>query len=140
MFPFYIYQTNSVQTLELQPRADLFWPKECCKIAPLVGGLEVKRVAFDGQQGTYGRHEDSNHVFGFTEDIDGAHGGFCGWKRICFTLCESLDQEPASLKEGTHGWVHVYEAVIIPGGRTMLGRWVDLKVPSAKGPFIFWDV
>ncbi|KAJ5323026.1 hypothetical protein N7452_011315 [Penicillium brevicompactum] len=127
-------------TLELTPHPDLFWPSACNKAVPLAKGVKTVRVAFEGKQGMHGPCPDENDVFGFTEEIEVAYGGIQGWKRICFAICERVDNEPADLSEGTDGWVHVYEAVIIPGGRTMLGRWMDLKEPSAKGPFIFWDV
>jgi hypothetical protein len=133
-------QTDRIpfQVLDLDTRSDLFWPEECKRIVPLAG-LETKCVAFDGKQGYLGGNED-NHVFGFTEDIEIAHGGFSGWKRVCFAICERVDEQTsANLASEAAGWVHVYEAVILPGGRIMLGRWVDLKVPSAQGPFIFWD-
>jgi hypothetical protein len=133
--------TGINQKLDLETRPDLFWPEACQKIVSFAG-IETNRVGFDGKQGYIGGNED-NHVFGFTEDIDISHGGFSGWKRVCFAICERVDDDEytsVNLASEASGWVHVYEAVIIPGGRIMLGRWVDLKVPSAKGPFIFWDL
>jgi hypothetical protein len=43
-----------------------------------------------------------------------------------------------AIHHGGERLLHGYEAVIVPGGRMMLGRWVDMKEPDARGPFIFW--
>ncbi|CAG8156699.1 unnamed protein product [Penicillium salamii] len=126
-----------LMTLDLEESSDLFWPAACNKIVPLYEGLKTKRVPFAGKQDTYATQEE-NHVFGFLEHMEVAYGGISGWQRICFTICERLGDEFAEAKDGTDGWVHIYEALLIPGGRLMVGRWVDLKEPSAKGPFIFW--
>ncbi|CAI7662147.1 unnamed protein product [Penicillium bialowiezense] len=126
-------------TLELKPQPNLFWPEECNYAVPLAKEVQ-DRFAFEGKQGIHGQSEDENFVFGFTEDIAFAYGELRGWKRICFAICERIGNEPAELGPDTIGWVHVYEAVIVPSGRTMLGRWMDLKHPEANGPFIFWDV
>lgn len=117
----------------------MFWPEECNYAVPLAKEVQ-DRFAFEGKQGIHGQSEDDNFVFGFTEDIAFAYGELRGWKRICFAICERINNEPAELGPDTNGWVHVYEAVIVPSGRTMLGRWMDLKHPEANGPFIFWDV
>lgn len=34
--------------------------------------------------------------------------------------------------------VQVYEGVILPEGRMMIGTWIDLLETLDKGPFIFW--
>ncbi|KAJ5790369.1 uncharacterized protein N7518_007380 [Penicillium psychrosexuale] len=132
-----------IMTLDLATSEE-FWPKQCSKIMPLAKGRNIKRAYFDGKQRAYsGAHEAGNHVFGFTEEIAVTHGGFEGWMRICFIIAEADegDEEKHSLlvMDGP-GWIHGYEAVIIPGGRMMLGRWVDMKETGARGPFIFWDV
>ena len=98
---------------------------------------------FDGVQRIYGGTGDvKNPLFGFTEPIASSYGGFSGWTRICFTICEDQDKDKMEV-DVDHAefspWVHGYEAVILPGGRIMMGRWVDLKNPSGRGPFIFWD-
>jgi hypothetical protein len=127
--------------LQVKPHSELIWPQACNDLAPLYEGPETKRFPFVGSQDMDGGSEEGpNWLFGFTEDIELAFGGFTGWKRICFTICEMIDGEAADLKEDSEGWVHLYEALMIPGGRIMLGRWTDLKAPGAKGPFIFWDV
>ncbi|CAG8043718.1 unnamed protein product [Penicillium olsonii] len=128
-----------IMTLELQTCQDLFWPDVCSQFVAPFKGANVKRVAFKGKQGIHGNVE-TNHAFGFIEDIEAAYGGFSGWQRVCFTLVERIDDEPLEVKEDAAGWLHIYEAVIIPGGRVMLGRWVDMKAPAATGPFIFWDI
>ncbi|KAJ5214583.1 hypothetical protein N7449_001752 [Penicillium cf. viridicatum] len=139
-------------TLDLKP-SEHFWPKQCSKIIPLAGGPDTKRTYFEGKQRAYnGPDEAGNPVFGFTEEIAAPHGGFGGWTRICFIIAEGDEDDeddeddeedeektPSLLMEGA-GWIHGYEAVIIPGGRMMLGRWLDMKATYAKGPFIFWDV
>ncbi|KAI3081450.1 hypothetical protein CBS147339_2768 [Penicillium roqueforti] len=132
-----------IMTLDLATSEE-FWPKQCSKIMPLAKGRNIKRTYFDGKQRAYsGAHEAGNHVFGFTEEIAVSHGGFEGWMRICFIIAEADedDEEKHSpLVMDGPGWIHGYEAVIIPGGRLMLGRWLDMKETGARGPFIFWDV
>ncbi|CAI7641800.1 unnamed protein product [Penicillium glandicola] len=135
-----------IMTLELKPSFEHFWPEECNMIIPLASGRDIKRTYFDGKQRAYGGpYEAGNHVFGFTEEIVVPHGGFEGWTRVCFTIVEADeddedDDKVFSLVMEGEGWIHGYEAIIVPGGCIMLGRWVDMKEPDAKGPFIFWDV
>lgn len=102
---------------------------------------------------------------GFTEVIPKAHGGFPYWRRICFAIYDA-DREQLPLipnDDGTSGkgkddlwlpeeawppydlevefnWVHGYEGVILPSGTIMIGRWIDMVEPTARGPFIFWNV
>lgn len=137
-----------VKTLDLKP-SEHFWPEKCSKIIPLAGGPDTKRTYFEGKQSSYnGPDEVGNHVFGFTEEIAASHGGFGGWMRICFMLVdgevddedEDNEKKTPSLLMESEGWIHGYEAAIIPGGRMMLGRWLDMKATDARGPFIFWDV
>lgn len=134
------------ETLDLQPSSGQFWPAQCSKIIPPAGGVDTERVYFDGKQRSHdATHEVGNPVFGFTEEIAVPHGGFEGWTRICFTVVEAdedddEEEQPFSAVMDGEGWIHGYEAVIVPGGRMMLGRWVDMKEPDARGPFIFWDV
>lgn len=135
---------TSIKTLDLQPSSEKFWPKQCSKIIPLAGSPNTKRTYFDGKQRAYGgAYEVGNPVFGFTEEIAIPHGGVGGWTRICFTIVEGDEEEeeksPSLIMDG-EGWIHGYEAIIIPGGCMMLGRWMDMKEPEARGPFIFWDV
>ncbi|KAJ5426642.1 hypothetical protein N7465_001712 [Penicillium sp. CMV-2018d] len=137
---------TNVKTLDLRP-SEHFWPQKCSEIMPLAGGPDTKRTYFEGRQRAYnGPDEGGNHVFGFTEEIAAPHGGFAGWMRICFILAEGDEDDeddeektPSLLME-IEGWIHGYEGVIIPGGRMMLGRWLDMKATYARGPFIFWDV
>lgn len=138
----------NVKTLDLKP-SEHFWPEKCSKIIPLAGGPDTKRTYFEGKQSSYnGPDEVGNHVFGFTEEIAASHGGFGGWMRICFMLVdgevddedEDNEKKTPSLLMESEGWIHGYEAAIIPGGRMMLGRWLDMKATDARGPFIFWDV
>ncbi|KAJ5963367.1 uncharacterized protein N7479_003243 [Penicillium vulpinum] len=145
-----------IMNLDLQPSSYRFWPEQCNKIIPIASVPDTMRTYFNGKQRGYGGvHEEENPVFGFTEDIPAQHGGFGGWTRICFMILEAEEEEgeeeeeeeeeeddemPFSPVMDGEGWIHGYEAVIIPGGRMMLGRWVDMKEPEARGPFIFWDV
>ncbi|KAJ5704693.1 hypothetical protein N7536_000382 [Penicillium majusculum] len=136
-------------SLDLKPSGHS-WPEKCNKIIPLAGGPDTKRTYFEGKQRAYDSpNEVANHVFGFTEEIAAPHGGFGGWMRICFVLVdgeqddeddEDDEEKTPSLLMESEGWIHGYEAAIIPGGRMMLGRWLDMKATYAKGPFIFWDV
>jgi hypothetical protein len=99
---------------------------------------------FDGKQNVHGSTgEVDNPVFGFLEEIGVSYGGFSGWSRICFVILQgeaSVDSTDLGSGMEAAEWVHCYEALIIPSGRMMLGRWVDLKDQSGRGPFIFWDV
>lgn len=94
----------------------------------------IHRVFFQGAQGYHGQSGDVNPVFGFTEAISFPYGDIFGWTRICFAMIADGNGLNSS------DWLHGYEAVLLPGGRIMLGRWMDLKDTSARGPFIFWDV
>ncbi|KAJ5501648.1 Major facilitator superfamily domain general substrate transporter [Penicillium expansum] len=119
-------------------------PSNAARLSPLAGSPNTKRTYFDGKQRAYGgAYEVGNPVFGFTEEIAIPHGGVGGWTRICFTIVEGDEEEeeksPSLIMDG-EGWIHGYEAIIIPGGCMMLGRWMDMKEPEARGPFIFWDV
>jgi hypothetical protein len=140
---------NTLQSLELVINPDEpFWPDHCNRIVPLYGGTETPRTFFQGVQSTLNGDDGENPVFGFTETIAHPYGGFPGWTRICFAICEatgdSSDEEGAVFDDGGSDgrWVHGYEGVILPGGRIMLGRWIDMKNmgPSGRGPFIFWDI
>lgn len=80
-------------------------------------------------------------MFGFVEPMEREYGELPGWSRICFAICEKIEGiEQSSWSSASSRWVHGYEAVIIPGGRLMLGWWIDMKNTSGRGPFIFWDV
>lgn len=101
----------------------------------------MSRMYFDGVQKYHGvTHDAANPLFGFTEPIETPWGGFCGWVRICFAICEQPEYESDDDSVSPSHWLHGYEALIIPGGRLMLGRWLDLKDTSGRGPFIFWDI
>ena len=113
---------------------DPFWPAECNKIIPMYPDKDKNRVFFQGMQGLYNQASERNPVFGFTEPIAYPYGGIPGWTRICFAIIPDGNEEYSS------DWLHGYEAILLPGGRIMLGRWIDLKNPTGRGPFIFWDV
>ncbi|KAJ5320476.1 hypothetical protein N7508_000759 [Penicillium antarcticum] len=131
-----------VMTLKVksQPDVEVFWPEVCTMIAPPVGPA-TGRTYFQGKQMIHENPgEEDNTVFGFTEDIEVTFGGIGGWKRICFTICQGDTSTDFGSKMAGDDWVHCYEALIIPGGRAMLGRWVDAKNETGRGPFIFWDL
>lgn len=122
------------QSLALQMTGDEFWPAECNNFIPMSEDPDIHRVFFQGSQGYYGQTSDLNPVFGFKEDISFPYGGIPGWARICFAIIATGQDINSS------DWVHGYEAILLPGGRIMMGRWLDLNEPSGRGPFIFWDV
>lgn len=95
---------------------------------------------FKGAQSTHGGGETANPLFGFAESIASPYGGFTGWARVCFCICEQVDENGEWAFNDDDSWVHGYEGVLAPGGGFMLGRWLDLKDTSGRGPFIFWDV
>ncbi|KAJ5906225.1 uncharacterized protein N7473_003141 [Penicillium subrubescens] len=144
-----------IMTLDLHIEPDKpFWPDQCKRIIPLHDGPNTIRTYLRGTQSTLNGDPADNPVFGFTETIARPYGGFPGWTRICFAICEESDDisdqddEMAMVvdaddgSDDTYRWVHGYEGVILPGGRIKLGRWMDLKNmdASGRGPFIFWDV
>ncbi|KAJ5176418.1 uncharacterized protein N7482_002295 [Penicillium canariense] len=138
-----------IMTLDIHTKpGEPFWPEECSKFIPQFGDDEVNRIYLEGVQSTLGGDPANNPVFGFTEAIANPYGGFPGWTRICFAICkqpDESDEEEANDDAGSDAssnWVHGYEGVILPGGRVMLGRWMDLKNmdASGRGPFLFWDL
>ncbi|KAJ5714994.1 uncharacterized protein N7483_012175 [Penicillium malachiteum] len=132
-----------MMTLDIVAQSsEWFWPERCNRIIPQSESpsIRAETVYFNGYQRTFGgKCDTANPMFGFVEPIKTAYGGFSGWARICFILCEQVHGTDKSITESP-GWVHGYEAVILPGGRMMLGRWLDMKETSARGPFIFWDI
>ncbi|CAL5874174.1 uncharacterized protein PFLUO_LOCUS8462 [Penicillium psychrofluorescens] len=137
--------------LELQSDDEKAWPTEFDAILPRLGEPK-NRVFFQGVQQTYGGTTPArNGVIGFTEPIAVHYGGFTGWNRICFAIRDeggSPAQAGSSAEQGQwtpwalerSAWLHGYEAVILPGDAVMLGRWVDMKDMTGRGPFLFWDV
>lgn len=66
---------------------------------------------------------------------------FHGWQRVCIIACfENKHKEFDPLD------VWVYEGVVLPGGRVIIGRWmqptIDPLDPKSResGPFLFWNV
>lgn len=130
-----------------------------------------KRVFFRGTQTWYSTQwSPSDLVRGFLEPISDPQGGIPGWTRICFItyfanrdVLIAFDQEE-DIEAQQYGasftsfpdedwppvdfesnFIHIYgfEGTILPGGRTILGQWLDLKDEGnsncARGPFIYWD-
>ncbi|KAJ6024440.1 hypothetical protein N7540_005237 [Penicillium herquei] len=137
------WEKVEMMTLDIVAQSsESFWPERCNQIIPQSksSSIRAETVYFNGYQGTYGgKCDTANPMFGFVEPIKTTYGGFIGWARICFILCEQLHENGKVITESP-GWVHGYEAVILPGGRMMLGRWLDMKDMSGRGPFIFWDI
>jgi hypothetical protein len=111
-------------------------------------------------------------VRGFLEPIAEPQGEIPGWTRICFITYDANrdilatfgqeggndqttekqgptnssfpdeDWPPADLEWSFH-YIYGFEGVILPGGRIMLGQWLDIKEEGAldcdRGPFIYWD-
>ncbi|KAI9924026.1 hypothetical protein ASPWEDRAFT_23360 [Aspergillus wentii DTO 134E9] len=129
-----------------------------------IRSADSNRTYFRGIQKTYGiDDEPANLVRGFTEPIPEPQGGFPGWTRICFAIYDAdREQLPLIVNEGNDqendtpwlpdeewppfdlafefNWIHGYEGVLLPGGRIMMGRWIDMIETTARGPFIFWDL
>lgn len=127
--------------MQLHIQSDGFWPEKCNSIIPQAEDYNGPRVYFEGEQNALGASLDAaNPLFGFVESIVAPYGGFEGWSRICFVIYEGSDEDEDNTWETEGHWVHGYEAVIIPGGGVMLGRWVDMNDTSGRGPFIFWDI
>ncbi|KAJ5745518.1 hypothetical protein N7520_010700 [Penicillium odoratum] len=132
-----------ILSLEIESQSDEgYWPSEFDVLIPRLEGPGIKRFYFAGHQNTLGASIGAaNPMFGFMEPIETHYGGFPGWSRICFVIYEKLEcHEQITGLLALSRWVHGYEAVVIPGGRIMLGWWMDMKNISGRGPFIFWDV
>ncbi|EGP92044.1 unnamed protein product [Zymoseptoria tritici ST99CH_1A5] len=114
-----------------------------------------------------GIHEDHLHSFDFPESqndtssgsrsvevVDRARGsaagelvgkgwlhtlpsqeGVPGWQRV--TLVQHIKDEFGNID---HGWICVYEGLVLPGGQIILGRWsVPDDIDKESGPFIMWN-
>ncbi|GIK03759.1 hypothetical protein Aspvir_007833 [Aspergillus viridinutans] len=143
----------------------LNWPTLFESIIPILGS-RTHCSYFRGIETQHGSDDDSTYlVRGFTESIPTAHGGFPNWRRICFAIYDA-DREQLPLipnDDETSGkgkddlwlpeeawppydlevefnWIHGYEGAILPSGTIMIGRWIDMVEPNARGPFIFWSM
>lgn len=125
--------------MEIEHISQGIWPEACDSVIPRYEAAECVTY-FQGLQKIHGDSEVANPLFGFTESISVPYGGFKGWTRVCFCICEAVDENGDSVFNDDDRWVHGYEGVIPPGGGVMLGRWLDLKDTSGRGPFLFWDV
>jgi hypothetical protein len=135
---------------------------------PILGPEESSRTYFRGIQ-RYHQDMDSETylIRGFTEPIINTPGGIPGWMRVCFAnyeanrdslmliLSEDRSEEdreasslfpeeswpPLDMQTDFH-WIYGFEGVILPGGRIMMGNWLDMqKVHQEdcdRGPFIYW--
>ncbi|KAJ5304661.1 uncharacterized protein N7443_004321 [Penicillium atrosanguineum] len=134
----HIHQVD-VMTLELEYNSEEIWPEACASVISRYEAAECVAY-FQGVQKIHGDSEAANPLFGLTESISFPYGGFKGWTRVCFCICEGVDENGDSVFNDDDSWVHGYEGVIPPGSGVMLGRWLDLKDTSGRGPFLFWDV
>ncbi|KAJ6107956.1 hypothetical protein N7523_009279 [Penicillium sp. IBT 18751x] len=134
----HIHQVD-VMSLEIEHTSQKIWPEICGRLIPRYNAAECVAY-FQGLQRIHGESEPANPLFGFTESISIPYGGFKGWTRVCFCICENVDGNGNSVFNDDDSWIHGYEGVIPPGGGVMLGRWLDLKDTSGRGPFLFWDV
>ncbi|RJE25514.1 hypothetical protein PHISCL_02126 [Aspergillus sclerotialis] len=153
-----------MQSLQIKPHPDpTNWPALFDEIISILG-TSADRVYFRGIQGI---NEDStNLIRGFIEPIMQQQGEFSGWKRICFAIykpnsmnlgsTESFTGEeagdadeipwfsnefwPPYVLQSDFSSINGYEGVLLPGGRIMMGRFVDMIQTSDRGPFIFWDL
>ncbi|KAF7713073.1 Uncharacterized protein PECH_008480 [Penicillium ucsense] len=134
--------------LNIKASQDSFWPAICNRVMPINTGANVVRKYFQGVQAELNEEDEENPVFGFTETIAREYGGIPGWMRICFAICEEgtetsgpAQNNAANTVDNDDMWVHGYEGLVLPGERTMIGRWLDLKMTDGggRGPFIFWN-
>ncbi|RAL05699.1 MFS myo-inositol transporter [Aspergillus ibericus CBS 121593] len=157
---------TQVGFMSLQTKPDpsrLNWPPLFETIIP-VNPLNSQRSYFRGIQKSSGSVDEAPClVRGFCEPISIAQGGFPGWCRICFVIYERdpADIPPAPACDVTEPeaddyawlfqegwppsdlvtefyWIRGYEGVILPGGRIMIGSWIDMIDTADRGPFIFW--
>ncbi|OOF97676.1 hypothetical protein ASPCADRAFT_513362 [Aspergillus carbonarius ITEM 5010] len=151
-------------SLQIKPDPNpLNWPPLFETIIP-VDYSNSQRSYFRGVRKSSGSIDERLcSVRGFYEPIPIPQGGFPGWCRICFAVYERdpndlppaatydttepatdeyawLFQEgwPPSDLEAEFYWIRGYEGVVLPGGRIMLGSWVDMINTADRGPFIFW--
>lgn len=140
------------------------WPKIFGNILPILG-KETTPTYFRGIQKDSGANDDAsvNFIRGFKEDLEQSPGDIPGWSRICFVIYDpnrnnlplapvgdggdddgnqsELEEKwpPLDLETDFH-WIYGYEGLVLPGGRLMLGRWLQMMDVTNTGPFIFWDV
>ncbi|GAA82540.1 hypothetical protein ASPFODRAFT_185553 [Aspergillus luchuensis CBS 106.47] len=152
------------QSLSVKPDPNpLNWPPILQSVVSL-DPLNFERSYFRGIRRTPDYVvQPPDLVRGFCEPIADFQGGFSGWRRICFVIYQWDQEQPPvlSANDGTEPaldenagpfeakWpppdfesdfylVQVYEGVILPEGRMMIGTWIDLLETLDKGPFIFW--
>lgn len=100
---------------------------------------QAKRPQVKEFWGTSRGHK-TGHMFGRIHSVSN-QGGFHGWQRVTMLKCFAK-------KDGNYDpdQLWVYEGVVLPGGRMILGRWSDMhgnpEYPDSidSGPFIFWNV
>lgn len=144
---------RSSQLLHLTIDPDpLNWPAIFDWIIPILGAAS-SRTYFRGIQRFHQVMDSPSYlVRGFLEPIPSPQGGIPGWSRICFVIYDANrdflklvpsdtdddgedgskealfpeeDWPPVDLRMDFH-WIFGYEGVLLPGGRIMLGQWLDM--------------
>jgi hypothetical protein len=164
-----VRRTNSIQSLHLVVDTDpLNWPAIFDRIIPILS-VESSRMYFRGIQRFHQVMDSPSYlVRGFMEPVPSPQGGIPGWTRICFAIYDANrdflklassdgddengddkalspdeDWPPIDLRMDFH-WIFGYEGVMLPGGRMILGQWLDMaradEEQCSRGPFIFWDM
>lgn len=128
-----------MQSLKIEQVPENIWPEACNRVIPRYEAAECVNY-FQGLQKVHGDSEAENPLFGFTESISFPYGGFKGWTRVCICICEDMAENEDWASNDDESWIHGYEGIMPPGGGFMLGRWLDMKDTSGRGPFLFWDV
>ncbi|RMJ28318.1 hypothetical protein PHISP_00795 [Aspergillus sp. HF37] len=140
------------------------WPFIFDDIIPIQGPTQNCSF-FRGIKHTHGSNDEPRLVRGFMEPVPLPQGGFPGWNRICFAIYKANREifpvydtgEGEGTEDGTlvfpneaclptdfqldfHS-IRLYEGMMLPGGRIIVGRYVDmLDAEERGGPFIFWDI
>ncbi|EEP80802.1 predicted protein [Uncinocarpus reesii 1704] len=114
--------------------------------------------AFDREwfSATWWAEEEEDYLYsilGYCESLPGTHGGSPGWRRACFmqyewcTIGYEIFEDLADFYlldpdqwKNYFEWVTGYEAVMLPGGQIMIGRWYNMQSDPVweGGPLIFW--
>lgn len=157
-----------IQALKLKTTSDsTIWPELFNSYYPR--NIDIKdsdRSHFHGEQSLHNTPCSPEYMLrGFTE-VYPVQGGIPGWRRISFVIFKSQhnhappiyeddgsedDDEGPQQKcqwqpknwEMDFQFAYGYQGIVVPGGKLMLGGWMDLVrgiEATDSGPFIFWEV
>jgi len=97
----------------------------------------------------FGTSKDTKpgHLYGRTHALPPQHG-IPGFQRISFVkFCYEVQ---ADFQQYDPSQIWGYEGCVLPGGRVIVGRWMDLTgqdgdaiqdpVDEFSGPFIYWNI